>query len=766
MKEIQDIKRLLYPIVKGLPFILFVFISSVVLTSKLIRYKTPVYESEVRIKLDDSDAGVSNYNLFKDLDVFASTWEIRTEVEVLKSDILLNKVIKKFKPVFYYRVGKMLNSMVYKNKPFEFKYDSSNVNILDKDIFIKIIDDKQYIITFDNFSKECYFDLPIKIDEHIFEVKLNEEWFKVHKKEDFNGEYIIQVISQEKFMHDFIRGKFFVKELDKEMSIVKLMYEASDPYFASDFVNAVGQTYIEDYIDLKTKAASLTADFLEKRIIETEIKLTNAELELEKYRLDNHVLNIKQETETSLRQISELEIQLLNLQMKESTLDSLSVYITSDTEKFLDLAPSFEPYGGLLFTELIKKLKSLQSDRQDLLLKYTIDSEEVLGVKTKINDVVHYIVESIKNHRKSVQIQKNEILVVIKNAKFNLINYPTKEKELLILERNFNQNQELFNYLRKKNMEASIAQVANIAFHRVIQEGKIAEKPTSPNVNFSVGLAGFMSLLFSITLVYLNQFLRSKVMSRNQLEEMTNLEVLGIVKESTLSNSSTVYDLLLNMESRLALSDLKIITVTSSISNEGKSFVSYEMAKSMTESGSKILFVDLNYRNSIWQSLTNNSIDYGIEQISKDRNLTFYPTDLKNLDVIGFKNKDNNFNFFLNGRIEVFLNEIVASGNYDTIILDTPAFSFSSEVVKILSFSNLVLYVTRHNYTSTKYLTLLNEIEKIVKKEKLFLVLNHAPLALNYSGKFYGSRFMYKRPKGIKNLIIHYWKSYKNSWSI
>ena len=81
--------RLLKPLFRGLPIIVIVMIISVLAAKKYLNYVTPMYESTAMLKLADVHEGVPGANLFKDLDVFASANKISTEIEVLKSSILL-----------------------------------------------------------------------------------------------------------------------------------------------------------------------------------------------------------------------------------------------------------------------------------------------------------------------------------------------------------------------------------------------------------------------------------------------------------------------------------------------------------------------------------------------------------------------------------------------------------------------------------------------------------------------------------------------------
>ena len=455
--------------------------------------------------------------------------------------------------------------------------------------------------------------------------------------------------------------------------------------------------------------------------------------------------------------------------MKKITLDSLEQYIKTDRKRFLELAPSFESYGGLLYTELMKKLKSLESDKIDLLNQFTPTSEEVRTVERKIDDLVKYIIENIQNHRKNTIYQLTQIENEIELATRKLDDLPTREKKLVMLEREFKHYQDLFNFLKKKQMEAGIAKLAQLNFHRIINEATPADKPSSPNKGCNVGLAGFISLLFSIALVYIIQAIRGKINSRYQLENMTDATVLGAVKKNahlSLDGSldAVISALLPFINEKKGLK----ISFNSSVSGEGKSYLAHQVAIALSEVGRRVLLLDFNSRNSSWKTLVSDE--------QKTSALGAYFTEdaqaksvlisskYKGLDVCGFDYSMHPNRFYLSNNFSEKLEGL--TNDYDVVIIDNSAYAIAAEANAYLSYSDYIVYVVRHNFTDTKYAKNINCIVEKYGEERVGLVLNEVPKGVNYSGNFYGSRYLYDKPKGLVAKVKHYWESYKNAWNI
>jgi tyrosine-protein kinase Etk/Wzc len=91
----QESLKILKPYLRGLPIIILCMLAGIWIAKKYLSYTTPMYESTTKLRLADVGESVTGANLFKDLDVFASANKIAAEIEVIKSHVLLEKVIDK-----------------------------------------------------------------------------------------------------------------------------------------------------------------------------------------------------------------------------------------------------------------------------------------------------------------------------------------------------------------------------------------------------------------------------------------------------------------------------------------------------------------------------------------------------------------------------------------------------------------------------------------------------------------------------------------------
>ncbi|MBL0101448.1 MAG: hypothetical protein IPP49_16580 [Saprospiraceae bacterium] len=185
----------------------------------------------------------------------------------------------------------------------------------------------------------------------------------IEKNVRIADQYVLEIKNKENVIAD-LQSKLDITSVDKDVPVVRISYKSSNPTKAAAIVNTIAETYIEDYIKVKYEAADLTSDFLKTQISDISSRLSQSENKIQSYRDKNNIINVRQETETALRKISQLKIQQTKLKMNLEAIQDLNTYITTGKNNFLDLAPNFEAFTDLLSTEMMKKIKELQATKR------------------------------------------------------------------------------------------------------------------------------------------------------------------------------------------------------------------------------------------------------------------------------------------------------------------------------------------------------------------------------------------------------------------
>lgn len=762
MNEIDNIKRLLIPSIKGLPIIIGLTLIAILLATKVIIYSVPMYQSFSLLRLDDKSTGLSGTNLYKDFDVFFAPQKIAAEVEVLKSGQLISRVADKLNyKVTYYRVGRVKRTELYTDLPFKVEFKHIASQYLDKEFLLEIKDSTSFRLGYSlqglltwvdgQFSKE--------IDEGVFNLKLNlHPQFNGKKRSKLSGEYVFIHHSKTKQI-ELIKSNLFVKSVDKDVAVIRIGFKSQVPEKASEVANTVAKTYIENYIDIRTNAADKTGSFIEDRLDFVSEKLRKSERALEVYRSRNKIVNLRQQTETGLREASQVRVQYNNIVMQETALDSLNQYINQGNPNFLELAPQVA-FGDLLFTELIKKMKTFQGERRELLMKYTSENEKVKVIEAKIEDLVVYLKESIKKTKQDMMIRRKELEIFLNKIDKQFDQLPTNEKQMVILEREFRLNQEMYNFLTQKRLEASIVKAATISFHQILEYGTPNFTAISPNKKLILFVSGLLGILISLAFIYLREFLSGKINSRSQLEKLTSLPIIGVIpkihpKRGIHIDSNKFSGLASEFEVREYLEKGSTFLIGSSLPGEGKSYVAQHLAQAFQAKGKSVCLLDFNAlkpeflakESNTWsedlkagRAINKNSI------IKGENGVDILPgsCELSNLDRT---------------MINALLKEL--KKQYDILIFDSAATVLGNESLLLYALVDHVIYLYRARFTGVKYAQQAEMLAEEYGWKNIHLLLNGVHPATNFSGYYTGSRYSYEYEKGnLLAKVKHYFKIY------
>lgn len=588
--------RLLKPFFRGLPIIIASVVLSALFAKKYLNYVTPMYESSAKLELADVQEGVPSTKLYKDFDVFASANKIATEIEVLKSSNLIQKTLDELpfnKEI--YRKGKLRTSEIFMDCPISINGTFNSPKAYDQRYSLKVISTKNFLFSYPKSDSKIKgeFGIPLKIKGGILYITINQNVVNSKKGGKLIDNFEFEFLSQEKLMAK-INKDLDIVAVDKDVPVVRINLKSNVPEKAALFVNKLAEMYIKDYIEIKYKAASITVSFLKNEINSARDKLSSSEDNIQNYRDDKNIINFTQENETDLRKISQLKIQKTNVKMSLDAIKNLNKYIDKGKNHYLDLAANFEAFNDLLSTEMMKSIKKLQADKKDLLLVYTPENDKIKVIDQKIKDLTDYQIESIKNTEKDLQIKYDKLTADIKDAEKVFIGLPEREKNLKILEREFNLYERNYNYLNEKRIEAEIARSAKIAFHKVISPATVSSEPVSPIKIIIILIACVLGLIGSISIIYIYHSLKAKVNDVFTIEKNSTIPIAFttpfVKKRENILN--VFLKEVIQLELKGIIQKQNILVVSSYDKSKDHLFHSINLTKALVAQGRKVLVVD------------------------------------------------------------------------------------------------------------------------------------------------------------------------------
>jgi cellulose biosynthesis protein BcsQ len=458
--------------------------------------------------------------------------------------------------------------------------------------------------------------------------------------------------------------------------------------------------------------------------------------------MKNSVVNTRQETETGLRQLSGLEMDLVNAEINEQAIIELESYINSG-DYFVETALQVG-FVDLLLTELIKKLKIMSDDKQDLLIKYEEGSDQIKAVNYKIEEIKIYILEAIASNKREAITKRKKLEEKrdVLSKKFEGI--PSREKNLQVLEREFALQESVYNFLSQKRIEAFIASTSTTSFHRIIQPAYVPKLPASPNKTLITFVCGLLGLIMGIVFVYLRQFARAKVLDKSDLERNSQIPVAGIIREMKSDIETEYLTLSKSLLLKKMIAPNQVIVVSSSLSREGKTESVQNLGNALMTLGYKVCFIDFDNTHHDLSSAFN-----GVKLFTEVTGKDFTENGL----VLPTKRESN----LLEENYALIDTQLAALKlSYDFVIIDTSPTAISITPIQLMKLANFNLYAVKVNFTPLSHLSNADLLKDEYEIENIQFLLTNANKASNYSGNLIGSRFGVKAKTKVKRKGIIY----------
>ena len=219
-----------------------------------------------------------------------------------------------------------------------------------------------------------------------------------------------------------------------------------------------------------------------------------------------------------------------------------------------------------------------------------------------------------------------------------------------------------------------------------------------------------------ITFISLRDFFSDTIYNKSDLKNATEIPVLGLVGHSDKPTSMVVQKatksiiaesfraLRTNIQYLAANKERKIITITSSVGAEGKTFTAINLATIFALSGKKTILIggDLRKPKLHEDFKLNDKKGLSSYLISKSTlSEIIEKTEVENLNVIGSGPTPPNPAELLDS---IKMRELVFELNkkFDYVIIDTPPIGLVTDGVILMQHADVNLYVIRHGYSKTK----------------------------------------------------------------
>lgn len=562
-------------------------------------------------------------------------------------------------------------------------------------------------------------------------------------------------------MVNYYKNALGIQQEEEESSILTLALKDSSPARAEDVLNTLITVYNEEAIKEKNQVAVNTANFINERLIIIERELGNVESNLESFKQRNQIVDIASSAGMYMNESQKYNADAMELETQLRLANFIKDYLT-DPGKETDLIPSNTGISDMNIENQISLYNAAKLRRDHLIDDSSVNNPVVQELNNSLRAMKQSIIRAVDNMIVSLNVKRNDAQNREMRAQDRVTAIPTKERQMLSIERQQKIKEALYLFLLNKREENALSQAMADNNARVIDGAEGSNAPISPNRNriLLLGLLIGIALPGAVCLAIL--FMDTRVHGRKDIEGVTSVPYLGeipldkeamkdgrkrvmAVKEQGDDIISEAFRILRTNMAFLSKKDkpTQVITFTSFNIGAGKTFIARNLSMSLAYMKKRVVMVDLDIRKG---TLSRHFGHYHV-------GVTNYLSDntVKLDDIIQHQDgfdlvpagilAPNPAELLMDNRLDELMNELRA--RYDYIIADNVPVGLVADAIIANRIADLTIFVIRAGKLDRRQLP---DIEKLYQEKKLknmALLLNGVNPERHGYGYSYGYGYGY-----------------------
>ncbi len=749
------------------------FVASVIIclccTFMYLRYSTPIYSTSAKILIKEQD----NYRS-KSITPTSDVMELATinltslfdnELEILKSKTLIKKAVSDLGLYITHSQRRKFgyDIMLYKNSPIQVHMTPEDADKLLGGVELRMLYDGKELtayVSYTNRKKEQktlesrFTEFPAIIPTEVGVITLTPDSNYIPQK----AIELLAKINNPRSTAASYRANMTISPTSKTTTIANITVNNAVPTRGADFINSLVKVYNEDANNEKNEVALKTSEFIEERISIINNELRNAEDELATFKQRSGLTDLTSNAQMALQEKRHYEQQFAENATQLNLVQDLQSYL-QDTNNINEVIPSNIGLQDANLKSVIDQYNKLIVERKRLLRTSTENNPSVVIIDLHIETMRSSVQTSINSVLRGLKITQQDLQREVNRLTDQISAAPEQEQEFMTIQRQQEIKATLYVLLLKKREENALTLAATASNGRII-EAPASSGPIAPRKKMFLVTAIMLGIGLPIGIIYLMGLLKYKIENRMDVEKLTKIPIIGEISScaSTLKNATNSVVVHENKNSlmeetfRAIRTNLlfllekgqKVILITSSIPQEGKSFVAANLAVSLAFLGKKTLIVGMDIRKpGLNRTFGFSTRSHGITNYLQS------PNEVNLSDMIMSSDISPNLYILPGGSVPPNPTELVArpifdetieqlKKQYDYIILDTAPIGLVTDTSIIAHVADIGIIVCRADYTPKAAYRNINNLQEEQIFSKLATLINDIDMNQRKNSYSYG----------------------------
>ena len=771
-EENIDVKELLFKYLIHWPWFVGAVVACLIAAWVYLHMSTPVYNISATVLIKDDKKGGSA-GMLSGLEslgldgMVSSSQNIDNEIEVLRSKTIVKEVVEDLGLyISYTDKDEFPSRNMYKTSPVQVSLTPQEADLLEKpmtvemtlqpqgsiDVNVKLGDD-EYQKHFEKLPAVfptdkgtlAFFLTP---DSVLSSKRTSEETTDSEK----TTRNITATINKPLAVAKAYCKNMTIEPTSKTTSVAVISLKNSNVQRGKDFINKLLEMYNINTNNDKNEVAQKTAEFINERISIISKELGSTEKDLESFKRGAGITDLTSDAQIALTGSAEYEKKRVENQTQINLLQDLQRYMQNEGYEVL---PSNIGLQDVNLAAAINRYNDVLVERKRLLRTSTENNPTIINLDTSISAMKENVQVSLDRVLRGLFITKADLDREASRYSRRISEAPGQEREFVSIARQQEIKAGLYLMLLQKREENAITLAATANNAKIIDEAIADDAPVSPRSKITYLIALILGVGIPVGVIYLLELTKFKIEGRADVEKLTSAPIVGDIpltdeKQGAIAvfenqnnlMSETFRNIRTNLQFMLE-NDKKVILVTSTVSGEGKSFISANLAISLSLLGKKVVIVGLDIRKPGLNKVFNIP--------RKEIGITQYLANPENnlMDLVQLSDVSKNLYILPGGTVPPNPTELLARDgldkaietlkkNFDYVIMDTAPVGMVTDTLLIGRVADLSVYVCRADYTHKNEYTLINELAEKDKLPSLCTVINGLDLKRRKYGYYYG----------------------------
>jgi tyrosine-protein kinase Etk/Wzc len=729
-----------------------------------VRYTKPLYESTAVIKLDFKSEA-SNLGLVENSGINSSFNDISGEIELLRSKLFFSKLIEELDyPVAYYAYGTYLVDERFRNSPFEVSFRVKNSAFFDRAIDVQLLNDREFELSYEGSNGK--FKERFSFGTDISTADLN---LKIDKTEDFSleilGRYFFRINSEEQLIRYFENSLNVLPE-NLNAKTIRISLTDFNKYKAREFISLLTRMYLQYSKASKNQVTEQKLVFLDSLIASTDDNIKNYEDYFENFTIENKTVNLQSDLSRTINLLAALDSQ--QFRFKNQLGNVLLIQEKIGQEVPLLINPFIIETLPQFMQDAVTDYLSISEKRQLKSVVYNENTRAIREIDEQLEIARGQVKEVVDQYRTVLEEQLGDNRRRMSVIEGSFVQLPSMGTEYSKNRRLYQELEGRLGELRRSKMDLELTRAGTVSDFIILASASLPLSPIKPQKLLVYGGSVVLSIFLSILFIVLRYLIHTEITSVKELENLTTVPILGTIPQyskeklnltklvidqhSKSAISESLRTIRTNMEFVNPMDKTNLLTITSTVSGEGKTFIAVNLGAIIASSNKRVCIVDLDMRKpKVHLAFGHEASPKGVSTILSKRDKLIDCVKDSGVEKLSYitagPTPPNPSELMMGSEFDNMLEQL--KKEFDLVILDTPPIGMVTDGVLAMKKSDLQLYVVKADYSKRKYIKTINDLQRINRFPHLVILLNAAKSATNGYGYGYGYGY-YEEDKGGK----------------